>query len=552
MSRKRIIITVIIAVIFVIGSILLWSLWNRAKQGTLEISAPAETPNSSVVVVEILQPDKEKQTLELQPGQTKQIQLMPGNVQVNGTAGDSKSIDVVTIERQKTTKLTTPNGQQRNIELLGLNARFCPVVLPEKLFSYNCQADGPIIKHAATTSATIFGGRLFSLLQPTPSGLIGFYAENLVDLQFLNLQNETIQPITLPSNIQPLVGAETATIVTSSEPNDERFALFFPLGNKIYLFDNISDTEPVEIVIGASVSPSEEGRTISISLIEGGVIVYAGSDSHTHDGEAERVAEEPHLHSYLFEYNNSGEPTGTIDLGEGFDAEAMYKIANNYYLGEKRGGFEFYYLEQGKLQAIYTLSNVTSWVGLSGKSYIVSNRSIYLFNPAEGGTFGLSSIFTSPELPVSEIFSSSSGVVFTGYAGDSTTSPLNIYRLLDSLAQPGTPLPGVPLSTEIEFTNFGSLLEFGVTSEQLGALRNAFSAFILTQPESVKQVVIESAAATPRDRFSASTTQSVIFDVLVGGTRYKATMEYSNLTTIRLYLYDRNGTLVYDSQNIST
>ncbi len=546
--KRRYIILPIVIFAAVIGLIFFWNYW---KNGTLELSVPDNIPENTEVTVKLIWPDKTRD-LTLKPGQTEKLRLSPDTIQVTVSAGELQSISIVTIEQRKTTKLTTPSAQQHAIQKLGTNPRFCPVVLTDAVYSYNCQASGPVIKHAPSGNITIYGGRSFDSLQPLQSGLIGFYSDNLTTLKHLTLQNESIQTVQLPSHVQTLLEEEMPQIITSDDPSDPRFALQFSTGNKIYVFDSLSDAEPLDLQLGSGVAINQPNRVSSVSLDGAGVVVYVGADFQTEDGEAgeEVIAEQQSLPSYIFEYNNTGDPTKTISLGDNFNAEAIYRLTDNYYLAERPEGFEFYFYDQNNFRSIYALKDVNSWIAFQDKIYIQANDGLFLFAPTDGGMFTLESVFSWPTMSVSNVFSSVKGLIFTAFLEKSSSAPLNIYQLLDALAQPGETPPGVVTATEPEFIDFEKLLDFGVSSVQLDSTKKTLTGFTQASGE-VDEIVLTNPTAEPRSRFSSSTVDVVTFGVSMDGQSYAARLEYSNLTTIRLYLYDSRGAVAYDSQTIS-
>lgn len=104
------------------------------------------------------------------------------------------------------------------------------------------------------------------------------------------------------------------------------------------------------------------------------------------------------------------------------------------------------------------------------------------------------------------------------------------------------------------FLGFASLLDYGITKYQLDATKTAFYNYSQTKTPKIKEVSIGSGTikAAPRNPNAPSSTDYVTFDVLIDQkTTYKAKLEFSRLTVVRLYLYS-GSTLVYDSNGINS
>jgi hypothetical protein len=105
------------------------------------------------------------------------------------------------------------------------------------------------------------------------------------------------------------------------------------------------------------------------------------------------------------------------------------------------------------------------------------------------------------------------------------------------------------------FLGTASLLDYGVASDQEQDMQFAIYQYFNGKNEKVKEVsvAVDTIAPVPRDRNSASTRETINFDIVVDRkTTYKVKMEYFDLVSIQLYLYDSTGaTQLYDSGVVS-
>jgi hypothetical protein len=100
------------------------------------------------------------------------------------------------------------------------------------------------------------------------------------------------------------------------------------------------------------------------------------------------------------------------------------------------------------------------------------------------------------------------------------------------------------------YLGFDKLLDHGMTFDQEGNLKTAFDNFSKTRPKPISQVSIDV------DNITAQRDNSsffLFFNVMVDRSDvFKAKVDYTGLSTIRLYLSDSKGNLVYDSQPVNT
>lgn len=97
------------------------------------------------------------------------------------------------------------------------------------------------------------------------------------------------------------------------------------------------------------------------------------------------------------------------------------------------------------------------------------------------------------------------------------------------------------------------LLDRGLSSQQLTNLQRAFFNFFQSKHIEIRGLVLSNIVKTPHDPNSASMIDSVSFSATLDNkTVYSARLDYSNLTTIRLQLFDlKASSLVYDSGDVN-
>ncbi len=100
------------------------------------------------------------------------------------------------------------------------------------------------------------------------------------------------------------------------------------------------------------------------------------------------------------------------------------------------------------------------------------------------------------------------------------------------------------------YLGFDKLLDHGMTFDQVGNLKVAFDNFSKKQPKPIQQVSIDV------DHITAEHDTSgffLFFNVMADRQYvYKAKVDYTGLSAIRLYLSDSKGNLTYDSQTVNT
>jgi len=102
------------------------------------------------------------------------------------------------------------------------------------------------------------------------------------------------------------------------------------------------------------------------------------------------------------------------------------------------------------------------------------------------------------------------------------------------------------------FTGEDSLINIGVTNEQVTNMEQAFEQYFASAGKSPSQVNISSVQKLSVNQNATTPIWTIGFDVDLDGIKtYSAKMDYFNFTGIRLYLYSPGTTnLLYDSQDV--
>jgi hypothetical protein len=564
-QRRNIVILVFVIIALVALSVFL----NLSRTGTLKISAPAKTPNNKAVTVKIFRDENEEKSLAIKPGETKDVRLGKGTVRVDGSVGGLKAVDVVTIEGFGTTKLTTPTGEQRAVQQLGSDAKYCPFVVGTVTYSYTCDGEGPIFRHdknsvGGSTNSVLFDGQTFSYLKPTKGGLLGFYAVagNAPDLLYIDLSNPAVQIVKLPkAAAETMQSSQPEIVVPDDTANDPRFALVFTQKDKIYSFKDTSDSNPVQIHAGKGIKLNDSGRIIKGSLSGDRFVLYVGVATDSGEGGATDNAKTTkaisELPSYLFEYTSTGTLTRTLSLPSDIGANGVYRLNDRYYVSSQPNGFGFYYRQDDTLIHVYTINDMSSWTISNGSAYIVAGGTIYRFKPGNDKAFSLHSLYASSDITVSGLYTGPEGILFTGLADNSSDAPLNIYQLLNAREKGTSATSGqasqqeAPSVTEPSFIGFDVFLDYGLTSFQETNVRLAVEKYIASINTPIRTATVTNATPEPHDSLSTSTTDSIDFKLTLNSkTTLSAKLEYSDLYNVRLFLNDTSGVQVFDSQII--
>lgn len=543
---------IILGIVAVVTVLVVWTLFGLTRTGTLTISAPKNTPNNSTVSVKVLRDSTEVNAFTLNPGETKSLRMGKGVIRVDGKAGNLKSTDVVQVKGFSTTKLETPTGEQRVAQQLASDAQYCPLVVGDVTYSYACDGEGPITHHSSnmvggSLNTKLFDGTSFSRLKPYQSGAIGFYASagGPTNLLYINLATESITIVKLPDAIQSLLRS-TPDIAVSTVQSDTRFGLLFDEDNKAYVFQSITDTHPIEIKPDKDVKLNEDGRVAKLSFTNNTPVLFVGSTNDTGEGTQTTTADNPkQLTSYLFEYTSKGSITKTITLPENMEAQGVYKLTDDLYVADQPYGFGVYVAKGDDLEHVYTLDDMSSWAISKQNAYVAAGGTLYEFKPGEQGQFSLHSLFSSTSITVSSVFNSPRGILFTGLPDGASDAPLNIYQLLDKKAEQ----QNTPATTEPTYSGIDGMVYLGLSSFQANNLRFALGNYVAANEPQTTSIELLDLQPAPRDRFTASTVNTINFTVRIGrGKEVPAKIEYFDLSAIHLYLYDKNtGAVLYDS-----
>ena len=97
------------------------------------------------------------------------------------------------------------------------------------------------------------------------------------------------------------------------------------------------------------------------------------------------------------------------------------------------------------------------------------------------------------------------------------------------------------------YLGFDALIDQGMTLEQLSTLKLAFYNYSQTLPKPIKEI---SLAVDSIDTEREGSIWYISFPVRFNRqTDYQAKVDYTDLDTIRLYLSDNDGQVLFDSQN---
>jgi|GEM_PF-2538625 len=105
-----------------------------------------------------------------------------------------------------------------------------------------------------------------------------------------------------------------------------------------------------------------------------------------------------------------------------------------------------------------------------------------------------------------------------------------------------------------DFVNTDAVTNVGITQDQLTAFKYEAFLFIKQNNLTVKTVTIDkgSVSTPPNDPDNPASFNTVYFNTTFDATMYRARLDGSNtsVSTARLYLYNSNNQVIYDSGNI--
>jgi hypothetical protein len=106
-----------------------------------------------------------------------------------------------------------------------------------------------------------------------------------------------------------------------------------------------------------------------------------------------------------------------------------------------------------------------------------------------------------------------------------------------------TASPAAPVETS--YDGFDSLVDNGLTTDQLANTKYAIGQFIGKSKLTVKTVAVSGDVSTSHDSNTGDSTSSFI--VTLDSARYQVRLQYSGISDTRVLLYNAQGGLVYDS-----
>lgn len=550
--------------------ILLIMFLSRGSYGTLVVTAPKETKNNTQVSVDITGDHIDTQTISLKPGASQELKIKTGTVRVDGKAGDIRAVDVVVINKGKQSKITTPSGEERGVKQLGADAEYCPALSGDNLYSFSCGEgrEGGIVYHkplpfGMSDNRYLYNGQVFTDAQAYKNGIIAYerISDDSEKLIYVNLADQSKQILPLNAEVDKAYGRDFPTLVVSGQPGDSRFALMFMQENVIFVFKDSTDTNPVKITPSKDSRMDSSGRQTSGSFSTDRFIQYAGKGElhNENEGTEDDSTKEDttnDLATNLVEYDTAGKAVRTTPLPETETITSMSKLTGDFYVGQGEADFTFYHYDSTarEMKAVYDIDDVASWTVWQNKAYVQAGNILYEFAPGKNGQFGLHSLFSSSKYRVSAVYNSPKGILFTAFAGTETTSPLNIYQLLDTPAPDEEEVeatnPAAIQRIEPAFTGFDQFLDLGMPSEELDYLKFGFNKFIATLPRQVNQVGVT--GIEYGDSASGGSVQTATFTANVDGANYQAAISYQIYNFLQLTISDTGNKQVFDSGRITS
>jgi hypothetical protein len=449
----------IIAAAAFVGLVILLVIANAFQSGGLEITVP-ETPNKVDVSVSVVyEQEGITERFTVKSNSKKTVTLKVGTVRVNSTAGDLKAANIATIKPFATQKITVSFGEQQTLTKVGSDAEFCPHSVDGTLYTYNCQGDGFIYRHPSADGRKIpvLESQYFGYVRPYGNGFLGYPIETPNSFDYANLKLSFIDPkagtktpVTLPGALQQIKNMhDSVTIVTSNDQNKKAFALVAREANRIFLFKDLSDTNPKEITLPDDRKFAGTGKTNSFSFTNNDtLIIYAGNalDDEVHDGqEDEGIDEKGQEHNdapqnvksdgRIFEYDTSGKLLTTLTTPDEFEASDVVKLNDKYYAVAHLQGVDVYHLGEGqKMNRVYRLDDAVEGIVSGGNLFMSVDAGILRFEPKEDGKFDLSNVYNNPKLRVASLFNTSQGLLVTVtdtliQRPHGQKPPLDVYKL---------------------------------------------------------------------------------------------------------------------------
>lgn len=104
--------------------------------------------------------------------------------------------------------------------------------------------------------------------------------------------------------------------------------------------------------------------------------------------------------------------------------------------------------------------------------------------------------------------------------------------------------------SKLSFIGFDALTNYGITVAQLNDLEKAVYTF--APAAAAASIDQNSIKPVPHNPNSSSTYDSINFVLTIDSNTYTARADYTALTTLRLYLYNSRGSLIFDSKDIKS
>jgi hypothetical protein len=556
--QKKYVILIITALALLVGLLIFFDLKGK---GSIALTAPKDTPDNRKVIVEVLHENAEEaQTVELEPGETKSVRVDVGDVRIDSASGDLKAVDVVAVKSFSTTGVKVLDAEQRNIEQLGTSSRGCPVVAKTgAVYSYNCNGESPVMKHVNVNGSDnqyLFDGKIFSWLEVIDGNLMGFEKDKPDQLLYIDLSTEQIGVVPLSTQLQEYAKASMPTILVDQSSTTGAFALNFGATDLTYIFSSFTDTEPAKVTMPKEIDVKDKHRIVSYTYTQGRLIFFAGLGGSLDEGNVEDQANqgEPELDknqkSYMYEYDPKGKLLDRITMPEQVTGQRMYKLPNNFYALEQLETMDIYHREGKDMKLIYKMEDVNAWAISGGKVYTNAKGTLYEFATKPDGSFSLHGRFSNKNLRVSEVTDSVKGVILSAFVGKGSGAPLNIYRVLNKGETANVPdQKEIVPARAVSFDGLEALLDYGMSSNQLDTVRTALSRYMSKSQPNVAKTTIKNVNVLGRDRGNPVATAEFDFYLQDSSTTLKGKAEYEGLLTVRLYLYDQAGNLLFDSQN---
>jgi hypothetical protein len=544
LSKQKIIIGLGIALLL----LLVLALLSSGRNGALEVSVPNTIPKDSEVDIKVQPDGGAEKSFKLKAGESKKIRLSPGSVRIDAQADDRKSIDIVMIEKRKTTKLNAPSGQIFSAKQFGSNTQACPLLIGGAGYSYDCGGnDTTIVRHVpgplgTSTNTVLFNAQQFSAAVPYKNGLLAIKDKKLV---YVDVSSNTITVLPLNSDIQAKILDDTPLIATAAGNASAHFALSFPQ-KEIYLFKDQGDTNPTSIKLGLNLTLDNPKRNRMISMYGDTLVVFSGYKEQGLDAAQESTENLPKGDSqgYVFEYDTNGNLTKTIKTPKDTTPDAVEKLSSEYYIATTNASSSVFHATGDGMELMPGMEDIGSHTVGKDKAYVQVAGTLYEFTQGTGKQLGFHSVFSTPILNVSELFTGSNGeLLFSAAASDDSTASTRIYQLTNQVASSGeNGSKVIPIvQGEPSYKGFDPMIEEGVTNEQIESTKIALSKYFAALDKPVAIVEISDVDVVAHDRNSTSDSDIVNFAILYNGNLVKAKLEYSGSETARVYLYDMSS-----------